>query len=564
MRAIVSWLALVAIGLAAGPGLAAPRAGKRALISVVGTSDLHGQLAALPWLGGYLANLRAARQRDGGAVVLVDAGDLFQGTLESNLAEGAPVVTAYGALGYAAVAIGNHEFDFGPAGPAPVPRKPGDDPRGALLARAAEARFPFLAANVVDASTQQTMGWPAVRASALVDAAGIKVGIVGVTTPSTRGSSMPANVAGLRFLPAAEVIAAEARRLRARGARLVIALAHAGGACRRFDGPASLASCDRDAEIFSIARALPRASVDAIVAGHTHQGIAHEVAGVPIIQSYANGRAFGRIDFSVEADGEARIATLHPPRDLCRGGTFAGCAPGDYEGAPVRADERIAALTAPAFAAAREKSEEPVGVQLARPFTRRRGEESALGNLLADLTREARPGSDVALLNGGSLRAGLPAGPLRYGRFHQAFPFDNGFATVRMPAGRLAARLARAFARASALVSISGVRVRAFCDGGRVRVALARPDGSPISDSEPLVIATSDYLATGGDGFFGRTNATVDDGVPMRDAMVELLRKRGGTLDPADPRLYDPASPRITLPAPVPVRCTKERPGADR
>jgi len=95
-------------------------------------------------------------------------------------------------------------------------------------------------------------------------------------------------------------------------------------------------------------------------------------------------------------------------------------------------------------------------------------------------------------------------------------------------------------------------------------VALARPDGSPISDSEPLVIATSDYLATGGDGFFGRTNATVDDGVPMRDAMVELLRKRGGTLDPAAPRLYDPASPRITLPAPVPVRCTKERPGADR
>ena len=58
-------------------------------ISIVGTNDLHGALTRLPLLGGFLDNLRAARAADGGGVVLVDAGDLFQGTLESNLAEGA-------------------------------------------------------------------------------------------------------------------------------------------------------------------------------------------------------------------------------------------------------------------------------------------------------------------------------------------------------------------------------------------------------------------------------------------------------------------------------------------
>ena len=85
--------------------------------------------------------------------MLVDAGDMFQGTLESNLGEGAAVVRAYNLLGYDAAAVGNHEFDYGPVGPAPTPRAPGDDARGALKARAAEARFPFLDANLADVAS---------------------------------------------------------------------------------------------------------------------------------------------------------------------------------------------------------------------------------------------------------------------------------------------------------------------------------------------------------------------------------------------------------------------------
>jgi len=137
------------------------------IISVVGTNDLHGRLEALPALGGYLANLRRARGRDGGAVVLVDAGDMFQGTLPSNASEGAAVVRAYNVLGYTAAALGNHEFDFGPVGPAVTAKQPGEDPRGALRARAKEARFPFLDANLVEtarADVAQRFGWPAVMA----------------------------------------------------------------------------------------------------------------------------------------------------------------------------------------------------------------------------------------------------------------------------------------------------------------------------------------------------------------------------------------------------------------
>ena len=104
----------------------------------------------LALLDGYIGNLRAARARDGGAVLLLDAGDLFQGTLESNLNEGAIVISAYNAMRYDAAAIGNHEFDFGPVGPATFAESPQDDPLGAIKARATQARFPFLAANIID------------------------------------------------------------------------------------------------------------------------------------------------------------------------------------------------------------------------------------------------------------------------------------------------------------------------------------------------------------------------------------------------------------------------------
>src|SRR3954467_14422684 len=87
-------------------------------ISIIGTSDLHGYFmqrggrGGIGVFAGFVNNLRAARAADHGAVLLLDSGDTFQGGVESNLSEGAVVVDAYNALGYTALAVGNHEFDF--------------------------------------------------------------------------------------------------------------------------------------------------------------------------------------------------------------------------------------------------------------------------------------------------------------------------------------------------------------------------------------------------------------------------------------------------------------------
>src|SRR5262245_61185566 len=338
-------IALAAMLSVAGPTRAAsadaPASETPITISIVGTNDLHGHLEALPRLGGYIANLRRARARDGGGVILVDAGDVFQGTLESNMNEGAAAIAAYNALGYDAVAIGNHEFDFGPVGPAQIPRAPGDDPRGALKARVAEARFPFLAANLVDAATGARPAWPNLRPTTIVDVAGVKLGLIGLANAGTAGMTAPANFAGLRALPLAPAVIAAAKELRRRGVTAVVVVAHVGGSCKRFDAADDPASCEGDGEIFQLAPATPPGTVDALLAGHPPQGIAHRVAGVPIIESFANVRDFGRIDLSVDlfrrrARSKAIPAVVDvkvfPPQELAKPG-FAFF--GSYEGAPL-------------------------------------------------------------------------------------------------------------------------------------------------------------------------------------------------------------------------------------
>jgi 5'-nucleotidase len=547
-------------------------------LSIVGTNDLHGGIVqrgdrgGLALLGGYVANLRAARARDGGAVLLLDAGDMFQGTLESNLNEGAAVVAAYNALRYAAVAVGNHDFDFGPVGPPATPQEPHDDPRGALKARAAQASFPFLAANLIDEATGLPVRWPNIRPSTTITAAGLRIGIIGVMTARALSGTIAANIGGLRVAPLAETIAAEAIRLRADGASIVIVTSHAGGRCKAFTSPRDLSSCEPAEEIMEVAAALPRGLVDAIVAGHAHSAMAHEVSGIAIIQAYMNGRAFGRVDLVVDRSTRRVLEhRIFAPRDLCARvdpgtdrcdpeGSSRGRIRAEYEGAPVAPDRAVAGRIAPAVQAAESQKKMPLGVMLAGPIRRTGSGDSPLGNLFADAYRAGAPGADVAINNtSGGLRADLPAGPLTYGGVFEVMPFDNRLVTFHLTGAELRKVLATQISRNAALVGISGVHARVTCERGAVNVGMLRPNGVPIADHERLLIATSDFLATGGDGIFVPVTPaggfTVRDIGLLRDVVVDTLRRRGGTL--REDQLVDPANPRWALPGKAPVVCGK-------
>ena len=291
-------------------------------LSIIGTNDLHGALERLPLLAGFVVNVRAARSADGGGVLLVDAGDMFQGTLESNLAEGADVVRAYNEMGYAASAVGNHEFDYGPEGPATTAQSIEDDARGALKARAREAKFPLLVSNISDVASGERIKWPNMPASTMVEVAGIQIGIVGASTESTPFTTMPANFVGLVMKPPpATAIAAEATRLRAAGAKLIVVVAHMGSKCTDLEHPTDVSSCDQHEELFRMIADLPKGAVDVIVAGHTHAGIAHRINDIAVIESFSSGRAFGRIDVRLSPDGRVTAIHIDHPHMVCAGET---------------------------------------------------------------------------------------------------------------------------------------------------------------------------------------------------------------------------------------------------
>lgn len=544
-----------------------PRAGTVTL-SIIGTNDLHGALERLPFVAGYVANLRAARAADGGGVLLVDGGDMFQGTLESNIAEGADVVRAYNAMGYTASAVGNHEFDYGPEGPATTPQSIEDDARGALKARAREAKFPMLVSNISDAQSGERIKWPNMPASVIVESAGIKVGIIGASTESTPFTTMPANFVGLVMKPPPAIaVAAEAQKLRSEGAKLVIVTAHIGSKCTDLEHPTDITTCDKNEELFRMIGDLPKGAVDVIVAGHTHAGIAHRINDIAVIESFSSGKAFGRIDVRISADGRVTAVKIHPPHAVCAGETIdkvvaaKDCQPGDYEGKPVTPEPAVQTIVDEALARAKVRREEKLGVTLLGKIDKSYGSESVQGNWVTDLMLRTRPEAQVAVTNGGGLRADIPSGDLTYGQLFEAMPFDNRFSLVDVKGSHLRSLVSTNLQRGGGILSWGGLTAKGRCKNGKLDLQIW-VQGKPLDEAKGYKLVTSDFLASGGDGLIGRLKLAPDaikvTDVIIRDAIADYLRKQKGSVDPAT--LFSRSKRRLDYEGDRPVSCAPKTP----
>ena len=547
-------------------------------ISVVGINDVHGELSSskgrggLTTLSGYVDALRLLRAEENGGVLLIDAGDMWQGTLDSNLNEGAAIVSAYNALGVAAAAIGNHEFDFGPAGPLPIPQSDADDPQGALKLRATEAKFPLLAANLIDLSTDLPVDWPNVQPSTMVEVAGVNIGIIGVMTERALAASIAANTVGLRVAPLAETIINEARALREKGAALVIVTAHAGSFCEKFDDPLDLSSCNLDGEIMRVASELPPGLVDHINAGHVHRGIAHVVNGVSITSSFASTRAFSRVDFTLDPrTGETRHRQIFPPEPSCsfvHTDTGECASPDDdldtiivkrYEGVPILPNSEVLAIAERAAATVREKKEEELGIYLDTAITLEGRPESALGNLLTDAVLQSID-ADIYVHNVvGGIRANLPAGELTFGKVFNIMPFDNRVIVLDISGAELRQVMEVQAHRSGRRAGFSGMRVYVDCDVDQMSVRMNLANGKDIEDGDRIKVAVSDFLALGGDGIL--LPIMPDEGfeystdLPMiRDVLVDWFTKVGQ--QDGIGQVVDFKTPRWMLPESLPASCS--------
>jgi len=525
MKRVLVLFAIVLASCATVPP--APVAHPPVHVVVVGTTDVHGwfaghmqnntlQYGGVALLSSYLSALRAEPDT---AVVLVDSGDLFQGTLESNYFEGEPVVRAYNYLGYAAAAVGNHEFDYGPVGPDSVARVPGEDPLGALKRNAAEAKFPFLSANTTEKSTGETPAWA--KRWTIVDAGGARIGIIGLTTPDTPNTTVRANIESLNFGDPVAAAVSAARELRAQGADAIVVIAHMGGRCTDISDVHDVASCDPNQEAVQLVQHLPPGTIDGYFAGHTHQQMRQFINGVPVVQGLAYSRQFSTLDLYVDRDHHRVDASRTNIRPLT-----------EIVPAPAaQPDPKLSAMLAPYLERVAAKRNEKLGITTAAPFVRTYGAESPLGDLLADAIRKPAQ-SDMAFMNSGGIRTNLRAGELVYGDLFEVSPFDNYLAVVGMTGAQIAEVLRLTTNGDRGIMQVSGLRYTfdAARPAGDRLVSVTLPDGTPLDPQKVYTVAMPDFLATGGDGLLPVTRTIpadrirFDQNAPLHDVLADVLR----------------------------------------
>ena len=420
-------------------------------ISVVSTNDIHGALVGsvqsfshgdavggADWVTGYI---NIVREENPDGVLWLDGGDAMQGTLISNYFDGASTIDALNAMGVAAMAVGNHEFDWG---------------QDVLKDRKNQAKFPFLAANIFyadkEGKTNEGVGFRPNWAKPfdVQKVHGVKVGIIGIANPTTPSITNPINVSDLVFTDPVAAVNDQLPKVEATGANMVIVVAHIGGFYPNFDEGIKDLACGLDPN-----------KVDLIVSGHTHSRIDDVICGIPVVQAYSSGTAFARVDFTVDTDTGEAVNYVMNPYPVTTYQTYYG-APATYqrwdtgEYQEVVPDPEVAAIV-DSYAAEVSAAENEVIGETTTDITRMYRYESSMGDWITDIMKAYDSNIDFAFTNSGGLRADIDAGPITFGEVFEAQPFDNTLVTVELTGDEVIQVLEEGITGAHGVIQVSGL-----------------------------------------------------------------------------------------------------------
>jgi 5'-nucleotidase len=479
--------ALFVAGLAAGAD--------STLLRILSINDFHGTLEprVYGWSNGrrvggaaaLKATLDSAEARCHCPVLRLDGGDEMQGSLGSNLVYGRSTIEAMSTFKLDAAVVGNHELDWGV---------------DTLRARMREGSYPWVAANVFDSTTGKRPAWAVPWR--LIEKGGLRIAVVGYMPIRTKQMVGSRQAAGLVWRSGVAAIRDALDSAQARRPDLTILVAHEGGYCD---------SLPCRGEVIDLARELDSTQVQFIVAGHTHTLMNTVVNGIRIMQARSNGTAFGQADLIRRADGTTTwklwVETVWVDQVTPDSGV-----------------ERILDRYRPMVEKLATQR-----VALLRDSLPRRGNQHALGNLIADAQRAALPGIDVAIMNNGGIRRDLYPGPVTFGDLFELAPFTNNITRVWVTGALLKQVMERAVQSGKPGFHISGLTVRydpRKAAGDRV-VSMRRLDGTQIQPARTYVLGLSDFLKDGGDGLsMLRPLQDRRTGKTDLDALIVYLKSR--------------------------------------
>jgi len=415
---------------------------------------------------GRVITLRKAIQQENPNTLFLLAGDTISPSVESITYKGAQMVEAWNIAGLDYATFGNHEFDFGP---------------DVLKERMKESKFGWIAANVIEKTTGKPFG----NAEPFVirEFGGVKIGIFGLVLPETMTTSRPG--ADVEILNPCDVAKTMVAEIHNRGAKVVVALTHL--------------SMREDKEVARCS------DVDLIIGGHEHTLLESSAGGAPIFKMTADARELGQIDLNIsKTTGE--LSSI------------------DWKVIPVSsetAEDPLFSAVYRKYAGLLAELDRPVGrtsVPLDGRSAENRTHETNIGNFVADAFRRVTA-SDVALVNGGSIRADeiIRAGRLTMRDVLSILPFKNKLVKIEVTGALLRQALEHGVSRVAnnaqpgGFPQVSGIQFSydASKPPGE-RIVELKVNGQPVTAGRKYSLTTTTFIAfDGGDGYTAFKDAPV-------------------------------------------------------
>lgn len=494
---------------------------------ILHSNDVHGAID----LYAAMAALKADYEAQGAEVILADAGDYSQGTVYVSVNKGADAVTMMNATGYDVVTLGNHEFDYGYA---------------QLAENMKAAKFQVLCADVLGAD-----GKTIFDANTIIEKGGVKIGFFGLDTPEAQTKANPKLIQGLKFLAGADgkelydCAAAQVADLKAKGADLVVCLAHLG--------------VDESSEPYtSYDLAKNVQGIDFIIDGHSHTVMTAGPTGEAI---QSTGTAFANIGVITIDNATKKIvgnelkAIWHTEKNADGKSVTVV----DYK----TRDEKVAAaakaIIDPIDKAYGEKfAVSEVALNGTKAPNGNRDSETNLGDLitdamlwkvLADAEITVPEENVVAITNGGGIRASIGVGDVTKKDINTVLPFGNTLAVVYVKGSELLEALeASTFCTPESIGGFPQVAGMQFTVatyetydkndesypnstyyGPKTinRVTIGSINGKDFDPEATYAVITNNFVAGGGDTYYAFAAATnqFDTGLPLDEVVMEYITK---------------------------------------
>jgi len=464
---------------------------------ILHTNDIHGHLPQeeawwinpnfpppignAPAVATIIKEERQKAEQNGWGFLLLEGGDIFQGTPLGEFTQGKAVVDFMNLMGYDAMTIGNHDYDKG------------SDVFKALVA---EAKFPVLGANLVDSVSGKTVDY--LKPYIILERAGLKIGLFGLITHYLRGMATPENIQGLDIAKESATAQEMVDSLKAQNVDLVIGLLHTG---YRHDK--------------AIADTVP--GIDVIIGAHSHTGLRQAYEDPKhhtiIVQTFGNLTTIGKLDLLIDPETKQIVGYNSELKEL-----FTEAVP---------QDTMVDRIVTEGTAQAEKGFDEPLGVALTDMKRGGGDKESSIGNFVCNAMMDAT-GADIAFQNSAGIKADIEKGEITYRNIYKVDAFGNYLVTMDLTGSQVIKACETSVLGYHAIFQVGGLQMT--YDTRKPiwqRVISVNLNGQPIDTAKTYKVVTNNFLGAGGGNYkiFQEGTNRVDTYIQLRQAMVDYIKK---------------------------------------